>query len=144
MRVEYLSGSAALIPMLARWHYKEWDYFNPGSSVEDFIARPQSHLNRKKIPKTYVALSNAIPRGSASLVAHDMDTRMDLSPLARECVHSTGVSKSRGWKRSRSSYHKSYQAKAHGRIHSKKAHYTKKTGHSQLTKQSNRIAIIPQ
>lgn len=34
----------------------------------------------KHIPITFVAMSEDVLLGSASLIAHDMDTRMDLSP----------------------------------------------------------------
>lgn len=80
MRIKYLADNAALIPTLARWHYDEWSYLNPGSSVEQFTVKLQSHLERKQIPTTFVALSRGILMGSASLVGHDMDTRMDISP----------------------------------------------------------------
>jgi GNAT superfamily N-acetyltransferase len=80
VRIEYLAENAALIPTLARWHYEEWSYLNPGSSIEHYIARLQSHLGRRRIPTTFVALSGGILMGSASLVAHDMETRVDLSP----------------------------------------------------------------
>jgi GNAT superfamily N-acetyltransferase len=95
MRIGYLSDNVALIPTLARWHYEEWGYFHPGSSVNDFATRLQSHLGRKRIPTTFVALSKGIPIGSASLVAHDMDTRMDLSPWLAS-VFVTPVFRSRG------------------------------------------------
>ena len=80
MRIEYLADNVALIPIIARWHHEEWGYFNPGDSVEKRIATLQTHLGRNQIPTTFISLSGGILLGSASLVAHDMDTRMDLSP----------------------------------------------------------------
>jgi GNAT superfamily N-acetyltransferase len=80
MRIEYLADNVALIPIIARWHHEEWGYFNPGDSVEKRIATLQTHLGRNQIPTTFVSLSKGILLGSASLVPHDMDTRMDLSP----------------------------------------------------------------
>jgi GNAT superfamily N-acetyltransferase len=80
MKIEYLADNIALIPIIAHWHHEEWGYFNPGDSVEKRIANLQTHLGRKQIPTTFVSLSGGILLGSASLVAHDMDTRMDLTP----------------------------------------------------------------
>jgi N-acetylglutamate synthase-like GNAT family acetyltransferase len=80
MRIEYLGDNEALIPTLARWHYEEWRYLNPNKSLEQYISRLHSHLSRKRIPTTFVALSEGILVGSSSLVANDMDINIDLSP----------------------------------------------------------------
>jgi GNAT superfamily N-acetyltransferase len=80
MKIEYLADDIALIPIIAHWHHEEWGHFNPGDSVERRITNLQTHLGKKQIPTTFVSLSRGILLGSASLVAHDMDTRMDLSP----------------------------------------------------------------
>ena len=80
MQIEYLADKAAFIPTLARWHHEECGHLSPGGSVEERGAKLQTHRGRQQIPTTFVALSEGMPLGSASLVAHDMDTRMDLSP----------------------------------------------------------------
>jgi len=80
MKIEYLADNIALVPIIAHWHHEEWGYFNPGDSIEKRIANLQTHLGRKQIPATFISLSGGILLGSASLIAHDMDTRMDLSP----------------------------------------------------------------
>jgi GNAT superfamily N-acetyltransferase len=80
MKIEYLADNLALVPIIARLHHEEWGYFNPGDSVEKRIANLQTHLGKKQIPTTFVSLFGGILLGSASLMAHDMDTRMDLSP----------------------------------------------------------------
>ena len=80
MKIEYLADNIALIPIIAHWHHEEWGYFNPGDSVERRITNLQTHLGREQIPTTFISLSGGILLGSASLIAHDMDTRMDLSP----------------------------------------------------------------
>ena len=80
MRIEYLADNIALVPIIAHWHHEEWGYFNPGDSVEKRITNLQTHLGREQIPTTFISLSGGILLGSASLIAHDMDTRMDLSP----------------------------------------------------------------
>jgi len=80
VRIEYLGDNAALIPTLARWHYEEWRHLNPDKTIEQYIARLHSHMGRKQIPTTFVALSGGILLGSSSLVAYDMDIHRDLSP----------------------------------------------------------------
>jgi len=95
MRNEYLADNVALILIIARWHHEEWGYFNPGDSVEKRIAFLQTHLGRNQIPTTFVSLSRGILLGSASLVAHDMDTRMDLSPWLAS-IYVTPEQRSRG------------------------------------------------
>jgi len=95
MRIEYLADNVALIPIIAHWHHEEWGYFNPGDSVEKRIANLQTHLGRKQIPTTFVSLSGGILLGSVSLIIHDMDTRIDLSPWLAN-VYVTPEHRSRG------------------------------------------------
>lgn len=85
MRIDYLADHLTYVPILARWHYAQWSTLEPGLTVEQWEARLQSH-SRKQIPTTFIAYSGEILLGSASLIAHDMDTRMDLSPWLA-CVY---------------------------------------------------------
>ena len=78
--IEYLADRPEAIPTLAQWHYVQWSYLTPGDSVERRIAALQAHLEKGQIPTTFVALVDRTVVGSASLIAHDMDTRMHLSP----------------------------------------------------------------
>ena len=80
MKIEYLADNIALLPIIAHWHQEEWGYFNPGDSIEKRIAKLQKHLGKKQIPTTFVSLLGGNLLGFASLILHDMDTRMDLSP----------------------------------------------------------------
>jgi N-acetylglutamate synthase-like GNAT family acetyltransferase len=80
MQIEYLVDHTEHIPTLARWFHAEWGYLNPGDSIEGRITRLQSLKGRRQIPTTFVVLQGGTLLGSASLIAHDMDTRMDLSP----------------------------------------------------------------
>jgi N-acetylglutamate synthase-like GNAT family acetyltransferase len=80
MKIQYLTDDPVMIQTLAQWHYQQWGFMNPGESVEKRIAELRTHLGSKQIPTTLVALSDNTLVGSASLIAHDMDTRMDLSP----------------------------------------------------------------
>ena len=90
MHIEYLADHPGFIPTLARWHHEQWKHLDPGDSVEKRIAQLQAHLREQQIPTTFVAMSlpdgagserdRAEVLGSASLIAHDMDTHPELSP----------------------------------------------------------------
>jgi predicted N-acetyltransferase YhbS len=58
----------------------EWAYLRPGDSVEARIARLQGWCGRGEIPLTFVEVSDGGLLGSASLVEHNMDNRLELSP----------------------------------------------------------------
>jgi GNAT superfamily N-acetyltransferase len=79
-QIAYLADHPECIPALAEWHHAQWSYLSPGDSVERRTAMLHTHLGRKQIPTTFVALEGPTLIGSASLIAHDMDTRMSLSP----------------------------------------------------------------
>lgn len=78
-RIESLADHPALTPTLAAWHHAQWSYLDVGVSVAQRAAALRTH-GRDAVPMTVVALSAGALLGSASLIAHDMDTRMDLSP----------------------------------------------------------------
>lgn len=80
MKIEYLSDRPEFLPTLARWHYQEWSALRPGDSVEARIIRLQDWCGRGRIPLTIIALSNDELLGSASLIEHDMDDRLELTP----------------------------------------------------------------
>jgi predicted N-acetyltransferase YhbS len=69
------------IPQLAAWHHEQWSYLNPGKTVEHRIEKLREHLEPVPLPRTFIAVAeHGMPMGSASLVAHDMDTHPELSP----------------------------------------------------------------
>jgi GNAT superfamily N-acetyltransferase len=80
MHIEYMADHPEYIPTVAHWLHAQFSYLSPGSSVERRIARLGKHLSKGQMPTTFLALSGGTPLGTASLTAHDMDTRMDLSP----------------------------------------------------------------
>ena len=80
MRIEYLADEWEALPILARWQHKEWGHFRPGDTLEKRTARLAGMANRDRIPLTVVALEGDEVLGSASLIEHDMDTRMELMP----------------------------------------------------------------
>ena len=86
MQIEYLDDYPQSIPVLARWHSKQWRHLNPCASIELYADLFQSHLGKTRIPTTFVALSGETLLGSASLIAQDMDIHPELSPWLA-CVY---------------------------------------------------------
>jgi N-acetylglutamate synthase-like GNAT family acetyltransferase len=80
MTIEYLADHPEAMPLLAHWQHAEWGHLRPGDSIEARQARLQNYSNRDRIPLTVVALEGGVVLGSASLVPHDMETRMELTP----------------------------------------------------------------
>jgi N-acetylglutamate synthase-like GNAT family acetyltransferase len=68
------------IPTLAEWHHAEWSYLNPGGSVQKRIEKMQTFLGDELIPTTYIYKQKNALAGSASIVKHDMQSRLEYSP----------------------------------------------------------------
>ena len=80
MRIEYLSDHPEALPILAQWQHAEWGHFRPGDTLEKRMERLRGFSNGEQIPLTVVAFDGSDVLGSASLIAHDMETRMELTP----------------------------------------------------------------
>jgi GNAT superfamily N-acetyltransferase len=80
MEIGYLADHLEFLPTLARWHHVEWAYLRPGDSVEARITRLRGCCGHREIPTIVVSFTHGTLLGSAMLVAHDMETRLDLSP----------------------------------------------------------------
>jgi len=80
MHIDFLADHPEFISTLARWHYEEWAYLRPGDSFENRVTRLRATCGRGEIPTVFVAISDGRLLGSAMLIAHDMDTRMELTP----------------------------------------------------------------
>ena len=80
MTIEYLADYLEAVPTLAQWQHVEWGHTRPGDTVEKRAARLRAWTNRDRIPLTVVAHEAGEVFGSASLIAHDMETRMELTP----------------------------------------------------------------
>lgn len=80
MKIEYLADHPKFLPTLAQWQHGEWGHLRPGDSVEARMARLQSSIERDRIPLTVAAHENGELLGSASLISHDMETRLELTP----------------------------------------------------------------
>ena len=80
MRIEYLADRPDALGTLAQWQHQEWGHLRPGDTLEKRTARLAPMSNRDCIPLTVVAFDGDEVLGSASLIAHDMETRMELTP----------------------------------------------------------------
>ena len=79
MKIANLKEVPNHLDTLARWHQKEWGYFNPNRTLMERIERMKSHLLPEFIPTTFVATNHEL-FGSAAIIEHDMDTRKELTP----------------------------------------------------------------
>lgn len=88
MQIVDLKEIPGVIPMLAKWHHEEWAHLNPNTSLEQRIANYQEYLEEGLVPSTFVACENGTVTGSAAIIKHDLETRMEYSPwLASVYVH---------------------------------------------------------
>ena len=72
VQLRYLADTPEIVPLLAKWHHKQWGHLTEARTVEQRKARLKHHLQRDAIPTTFVAWVNDQPIGSASLIANDM------------------------------------------------------------------------
>lgn len=80
MHIDYLAHHLELLPTLAAWHHAQWGYLHPGDTVEDRERRLGRQAQTDGVPLVVVALEEGQPLGSASIVAHDMDTHPEWTP----------------------------------------------------------------
>ncbi len=80
MTIQYLVDYPDALSILAEWQHREWGHIRAGDTVEKRRARLEGYSSRDRIPLTVVALEGSEVLGSASLVSHDMETRMELTP----------------------------------------------------------------
>ncbi len=80
MRIESIADHLDLIDTIAGWHWDEWGGVDPGGSLESWTEGLQQRTNRDRIPTTFVALDGDELLGSVTLVEHDMDTHLEVSP----------------------------------------------------------------
>lgn len=80
MQLESIADHLDLVDLIARWHFAEWGYLDPSSTLEAWTEGLRQRTRRDEIPTTYVALEADELLGSVTLVEHDMLTRPELSP----------------------------------------------------------------
>lgn len=80
MKIINLREAPEHIPCIARWHFDEWGYLNPGTTIEYRLQRLQRYLGEEAIPSMLIAVEGDELLGTAALVAADMDSHPELSP----------------------------------------------------------------
>ena len=75
-----MSDHPEALAKLAEWQHAEWGYLRPGDTLEKRMVRLAGMSKRDGIPLTVVGLEENEVLGSASLIEHDMETRMELTP----------------------------------------------------------------
>lgn len=68
------------ITTIARWHFDEWGYLNPGKTLEYRIERMQRYLSDNPIPSMLIAIEGDEVLGTAALVESDMDSHPEFTP----------------------------------------------------------------
>jgi N-acetylglutamate synthase-like GNAT family acetyltransferase len=80
VRIEHLARHSHTILTLASWIRDEWGHSFLEAAFEELIADLKCRTTPHTIPETFVALEGDRLVGTASLVEHDMSTRLGLSP----------------------------------------------------------------
>lgn len=69
-----------LVPMIAHWLWEAF-WHDSGKPFEQLLAAVrESSVAAGLMPRTFILLADGEPVGTASLVAHDLDERPDLTP----------------------------------------------------------------
>jgi predicted N-acetyltransferase YhbS len=79
-KIADLSARLDLIPLLARWHFKQWGDLTGASTESDYEAMLFRNASTRNLPLTLIAVSHDRLLGSVSIVDCDMDFRPDLKP----------------------------------------------------------------
>lgn len=80
LRIERLAPDADLVDTVAAWTYSAWGHLSPEMTRAAWRAETCDNAGPEGVPSTFVAWLDGQPVGTASLVAHDMTTRSDLTP----------------------------------------------------------------
>lgn len=80
MRIDYLANQQRLLPAVARAHFEEWGHFRPERTLEERTQGLLGCCGYREVPTVLVAVAQGQLLGTAMLIAHDMETRPELSP----------------------------------------------------------------
>lgn len=80
IHLDYLCDHTALIAELAELNFNEWGHYKPGNTLEAQTERMRASCGRGSVPTVVVAIENSRLLGGALLLAHDLDSRPQLSP----------------------------------------------------------------
>jgi len=78
--IDHLGAFPEIIPTLVAWLIAEWGHLFPHITPQMLVSSYQQRIVPGRIPQTFVALVADEVVGTASLVAHDLDARSELSP----------------------------------------------------------------
>lgn len=79
--IENLTSHPEFIPLLAQWFHAEWGHFHPQTTIEQRIAQLKNRCTQTGGPPlTLVARMGDHVVGTASLVKHDMEVHLELTP----------------------------------------------------------------
>jgi N-acetylglutamate synthase-like GNAT family acetyltransferase len=78
--IEYLPDHIDAIPIIAKWHIKQWGHILPGFTLKTYAQFLSSHYKKNSIPTMFVAVYRGKVIGTAALDDEDMDTHPELFP----------------------------------------------------------------
>jgi N-acetylglutamate synthase-like GNAT family acetyltransferase len=80
MQISRLIDQPQFIETLAPWIWEHWRPILTEDTLQDRIAKLQSHLNSNTLPMAWVAHDGSNALGTAALRVHDLPGREDLTP----------------------------------------------------------------
>lgn len=79
LQVVTTSERPDLATVVASWLWQEF-WHRDGHSYDDTLQAVIKSATSYPMPRTFIALADGLPVGTASLAEHDLDSRRDLSP----------------------------------------------------------------
>jgi GNAT superfamily N-acetyltransferase len=80
IQIKNLCEHTEQIPLLAKWHYRQWGDLTGASSQHDYQKLLSTHAFSQCIPMTLLALNGNRLLGSVNIVESDLDMRPELTP----------------------------------------------------------------
>lgn len=79
--IDNLANHRESIPKLAHWFHAEWGHFHPQTTIEQRIANLKERCSQTSgLPLTLIARTGDHVVGTASLIKHDMEVHLELTP----------------------------------------------------------------
>ena len=80
MKIVNLNEHVEVIPLLAKWHFRQWGDLTGASSEDDYRNILSEHTSSQKVPMTLLALNCDVLLGSVNIVKSDLEIRPELTP----------------------------------------------------------------